>query len=181
MNALEIILGIIVLLLAVGITVMVIMQEGRQKNLSGTIAGGAESFFGKQKGKTVSKMLDKATTIAAIVFAVLVLLIFIIQPEKKTSGSNTSTGTTSQTTSSVTSSDESADASVDTSADESVADTSATEESKQTKQGKTEELHKTKVEGSRPDGRMKSPKKLYATIKKASASGSFFVLITKLI
>ena len=32
MNALEIILGIIVLLLAVGITVMVIMQEGKQKN-----------------------------------------------------------------------------------------------------------------------------------------------------
>ena len=56
MNALEIILGIIVLLLAVGITVMVIMQEGKQKNLSGAIAGGAESFFGKQKGKTVSKL-----------------------------------------------------------------------------------------------------------------------------
>ena len=128
MNALEIILGIIVLLLAVGITVMVIMQEGKQKNLSGAIAGGAESFFGKQKGKTVSKLLDKATTIAAIVFAVLVLIIFIIQPEKKSSSSsNTSTGTTSQTTSSVTSSDASAD---ESGADESFVDESATEESK---------------------------------------------------
>ena len=54
------------------------MQSGKDKRLSGTIAGGAESFFGKSKASTMDKMLSKLTTIVAIVFAVLVLVMYML-------------------------------------------------------------------------------------------------------
>ena len=55
------------------------MQSGKDKRLSGTIAGGAETFFGKAKASTMDKMLSKLTTIVAIVFCVLVLASYLIQ------------------------------------------------------------------------------------------------------
>ena len=55
------------------------MQSGKSHNLSGTIAGGAETFFGKAKGSTIDKKLAKLTTIVAIVFVVLVLVSYLMQ------------------------------------------------------------------------------------------------------
>ena len=46
---LDIILGIILLVLAVALVALVLFQSGKDKKLSGTIAGGAETFFGKSK------------------------------------------------------------------------------------------------------------------------------------
>ena len=45
----EIILGIVLILLSVAIIVLVLLQEGKSAGLSGAIAGGAETFFGKNK------------------------------------------------------------------------------------------------------------------------------------
>ena len=75
------VLGIILLVASVFLTVAVLMQSGKAHNLSGSIAGGADTFFGKTKGKTIDKMLSKVTTIVAILFAILVLVVYIIQPE----------------------------------------------------------------------------------------------------
>ncbi|MBQ4151332.1 MAG: preprotein translocase subunit SecG [Clostridia bacterium] len=77
MHAIEWILGIILLLCAVFLVVAVLFQQGKQKGLSGSISGGADTFFGKTKGKTIDKILDKATTVIAIIFAVLVVVAFI--------------------------------------------------------------------------------------------------------
>ena len=57
------------------------MQSGKSHNLSGAIAGGAETFFGKEKGKTIDKMLNRLTTIVAIVFTLLVIIVYVIQPD----------------------------------------------------------------------------------------------------
>ncbi|MBR7184179.1 MAG: preprotein translocase subunit SecG [Clostridia bacterium] len=78
MNVFEIILGIVLLLMAIFLVVAILMQSGKDKRLSGTIAGGAETFFGKAKASTMDKMLSKVTTIVAIIFAVLVLVMYII-------------------------------------------------------------------------------------------------------
>ena len=43
----ELILGIVLALLAVAIVVLVLLQSGKDKKLSGAIAGGAETFFGQ--------------------------------------------------------------------------------------------------------------------------------------
>ena len=76
----ETVIGVILLLAAVFLVVAVLMQSGKSHNLSGTIAGGAETFFGKTKGKTVDKMLSKVTTIVAICFVILVIVMYVIQP-----------------------------------------------------------------------------------------------------
>ena len=78
-TALNITLGIILLLAAIFLIVAVLMQSGKSHKLSGTIAGGAETFFGKTKGKTIDKMLSKLTTIVSVVFVVLVVVVYIFQ------------------------------------------------------------------------------------------------------
>lgn len=74
----ETILGVVVLLLAVAIVVLVLMQSGKDKKLSGAIAGGAETFFGQGKGSKLDKVLPKITTAVAIVFVILVVVMYII-------------------------------------------------------------------------------------------------------
>ena len=73
--------GIILITAAVFLVVSVLMQSGKAHNLSGSIAGGAETFFGKTKGKTIDKMLSKITTVVAIAFVLLVITVYVIQPE----------------------------------------------------------------------------------------------------
>lgn len=77
----EFVFGIVLLVSAVFLIVAVLMQSGKSHNLSGTIAGGAETFFGKAKGKTMDKMLGKITTGVAIFFTLIVLIMYVIQPE----------------------------------------------------------------------------------------------------
>jgi len=78
------ILCIILLLMAIFLTVAVLMQHGKSHNLSGTIAGGAETFFGKTKGRSVDAMLSKVTTIVAIIFVILVVVVYVIQEDVPT-------------------------------------------------------------------------------------------------
>ncbi len=77
----EIFLGVILLIAAVFLIISVLMQNGKAHNLSGTIAGGAETFFGKTKGSTIDRMLSKVTSIVAIVFCVVVLAMYVFQDD----------------------------------------------------------------------------------------------------
>lgn len=70
----EIILGIVLILLSVAIIVLVLLQEGKFAGLSGAIAGGAETFFGKNKSRTMESKLVLITKIIAISFFVLALV-----------------------------------------------------------------------------------------------------------
>ena len=77
------IIGIILLIFAVFLIVAVLMQQGKAHNLSGAIAGGAETFFGKSKAQTINKKLSVLTTIVAIVFVILVCAVYILQPSSE--------------------------------------------------------------------------------------------------
>ena len=77
----DLILGIVLLVAALFLVVAVLMQSGKSRRLSGAIAGGAETFFGKEKGKAIDKKLSKLTAIVAIVFVVLTLVAFVIQDQ----------------------------------------------------------------------------------------------------
>ena len=70
----EIILGIVLILLSVAIIVLVLLQEGKSAGLSGAIAGGAETFFGKNKSRTMESKLVLITKLLAISFFVLALV-----------------------------------------------------------------------------------------------------------
>ena len=52
MSALEIVLGVFLILLSVLLIAIVLMQKSREGGLSGAIAGGSDTFFGKNKGRT---------------------------------------------------------------------------------------------------------------------------------
>ncbi len=81
MELYELICGIILICASVFLIFAVLMQSGKSKKLSGTIAGGAETFFGKTKGKAMDKVLSKATTIISIIFVLIVVVMYIIQPK----------------------------------------------------------------------------------------------------
>ena len=67
----EIVFGVVLILLSIAITALVLLQEGNSQGLSGTIAGGAETFFGKNKGRTMEAKLVKLTKIIGIGFFVI--------------------------------------------------------------------------------------------------------------
>ncbi len=75
----DIAIGIILIVCAVFLVIAVLLQHGKNHNLSGTIAGGAETFFGKSKASTIDKKLSTLTTVVSIVFVVLVLVSYLIQ------------------------------------------------------------------------------------------------------
>ena len=81
MAFLEYALLAVLMLAALFIIVAVIFQKSSDEGLSSTIAGGNETFYGKEKGANSDKLLFKWTIIVAIVFAAAVLLVYIIQPD----------------------------------------------------------------------------------------------------
>ena len=82
----EIAIGIILIISAIFLIIAVLMQQGKNHNLSGAIAGGAETFFGKSKGSTLDKKLSKLTSIVAVVFTLLVLVSYLMQDTTNFSG-----------------------------------------------------------------------------------------------
>lgn len=70
-------LGIVVVLSALVLVVTVLFQSSNAKGL-GAIAGEAETYFGKNKGKTIDAKLAMGTKIAAAVFVVAALLMLIV-------------------------------------------------------------------------------------------------------
>ncbi len=72
-----ILLSIFHIIFAVSIIVIVLLQSGKSAGLSGIIAGGAETFFGKNKGRTIDAMLSKYTAFAAIAFLVTSIVLYM--------------------------------------------------------------------------------------------------------
>ncbi len=71
---------ILYIIIAVALIVSVLMQSGKEAGLSGSISGGSsDSFFGKNKGRTVNAILEKCTTVVAILFIVLSVVLFFLQ------------------------------------------------------------------------------------------------------
>lgn len=78
MSAVEIILGILLILSSIVVIAIVLMQESRDSGLSGAIAGGADTFFGKNKGRTMEAKLAKFTKYFGAFFFILVLVATIV-------------------------------------------------------------------------------------------------------
>lgn len=74
------IMQILHIIIAIVLVVVVLFQSGKQAGLSGSIAGGSETFFGKNKGRTIDAILEKWTSIVAILFLVTsIVLTFLIK------------------------------------------------------------------------------------------------------
>lgn len=76
MGALRLILTILFIIDCLVITVVVLMQEGKSQGL-GAIAGAAESYWGKNKGRSMEGALVKITRVLAVGFILLAIVLNI--------------------------------------------------------------------------------------------------------
>ena len=78
MSALEIIIGILMLIISIIIIAVVLLQEGRRAGINGAISGGADTFLSKNKARTLDAFLSRWTKYIAILFFVLAIVANII-------------------------------------------------------------------------------------------------------
>ena len=74
-HTLHTILLLVYILVCCVLTVIVLMQEGKQAGLTGAISGAADTYWGKNKGRSMEGGLELATRILAVVFVVLSLIL----------------------------------------------------------------------------------------------------------
>ena len=74
MQILRTILTILFVIDCIALTVVVLMQEGKSQGL-GAIAGAADTYWGKNKGRSMEGGLVKATTVMGVLFFVLAVVL----------------------------------------------------------------------------------------------------------
>ena len=79
MAILKNVLIVVQIIVSLVLTTVVLMQSGKEAGLSGSIAGGAETFFGKNKARTIDGMLSRLTTVLAILFIVISFVLSLIK------------------------------------------------------------------------------------------------------
>ena len=70
---------VIQVICAIALMVVIILQPGKSAGLSGSIAGGSEQLFGKQKSRGVDELLSKVTGYVAALFMALTLALNLIK------------------------------------------------------------------------------------------------------
>lgn len=77
MKVFSIILAIVDILTCISLVILVLFQQGQSRGL-GAISGGAETFFGKSKGRSIDGLLKKITTVIALLFIVLTVILYLM-------------------------------------------------------------------------------------------------------
>jgi preprotein translocase subunit SecG len=72
------VLGGVLIALAVALVAMILMQTGKEKGLSGTITGSADTYFGKSGGSVKERLLFKLTIVGSAIFVVLTIALVLI-------------------------------------------------------------------------------------------------------
>lgn len=74
MAILKTILTVIFILISLALTVIILMQQGKTAGL-GSVAGAAETYWGKNKGRSVEGKLEKYTKIMVVLFFILAIVL----------------------------------------------------------------------------------------------------------
>lgn len=75
MDILRVIVTAIFVIICIALTVIVLLQEGKSAGLTGAISGVADTYWGKNKGRSMEGALEKGTKYLAISFIVLSVLL----------------------------------------------------------------------------------------------------------
>lgn len=78
MSVWEIILGILMILVSLGIIAIILLQQGHRSGVNGVISGAADTFLSKNKARTVNAKLASMTKFVTIAFFVLAIVANII-------------------------------------------------------------------------------------------------------
>ena len=68
------VLTVVFMIVCLIITVVILLQEGKQAGLTGAISGAADTYWGKNKGRSMEGKLEKATKICVLFFVLSVIL-----------------------------------------------------------------------------------------------------------
>lgn len=71
LTVLRTILTIIYIIICVALVVVVLMQEGKSAGLTGAITGVADTYWGKNKGRSMEGALARGTTVLAVLFILI--------------------------------------------------------------------------------------------------------------
>ena len=74
MGTLKLVLSIVEVIACVFLTVVVLLQQGARQGLSGSIAGGADTFFGQSKASNMQRTLSRLTTAIGVIFVVIAVV-----------------------------------------------------------------------------------------------------------
>ena len=74
MGALRVVLTILFVIDCIVLTVLVLMQEGKSAGL-GAVAGAAESYWGKNKARSMEGLLVRLTKVCAVLFMLLAIVL----------------------------------------------------------------------------------------------------------
>lgn len=74
MGALRVVLTIIFIIVCISLVVLVLMQEGKSAGL-GTIGGMAETYWGKNKGRSMEGLLVRLTKVLAVLFILIAVIL----------------------------------------------------------------------------------------------------------
>ena len=70
MAVVKTIVTVVFILICLALTVIILMQEGKSAGL-GAIAGAADTYWGKNKGRSIEGTLEKITKILAALFIII--------------------------------------------------------------------------------------------------------------
>ena len=70
MAVLKTILTVVLVLICIALTVIILMQEGKSAGL-GALAGSSDSYWSKNKGRSMEGVLVKITKVLVVLFIVI--------------------------------------------------------------------------------------------------------------
>lgn len=73
MSIYELIGGIVLLIISIILVIVIMLQEGKQAGLSGSISGGNDSYSGRGRGKSNDALFATFTKVAAALFFLITL------------------------------------------------------------------------------------------------------------
>ena len=76
MEVLKIVLTVVYIIVSIALVILVLMQEGKSAGL-GSISGAAETYWGKNKGRSMDGMLVNITRWLAVAFILLSVVLNI--------------------------------------------------------------------------------------------------------
>ena len=78
MSVIRVIMTVIYILLGVAISIVILMQEGKSNGLGSAIGGMADSYWSKNKGRSMEGALEHFTRYGAIIFMLITLILNVL-------------------------------------------------------------------------------------------------------
>ena len=79
MSTVSIVMGCVHIVFCLALIVLILLQTSKTQGLSGSIGGGsADTFFGKNRGRTIDAKLRKLTTGCAVLYVVTTLVLIVV-------------------------------------------------------------------------------------------------------